>query len=74
MYRLSIAKLRAAAQEKGDHTGYAIAKRTGINESAISRILRGKFQPDLNSVLRMADAYDTTVEALMEPADAEAVA
>lgn len=74
MYRLSIANLRAAAQKKGDHTGYAIAKRTGINESAISRILRGKFQPDLNSVLRMADAYDTTVEALMEPVDAEAVA
>lgn len=74
MYSLSIAKLRAAAQKKGDHTGYAIAKRTGIDESAISRLLQGKTQPGLNSALRLAAVYDTTVEALMEPVGAEAAA
>jgi transcriptional regulator with XRE-family HTH domain len=72
MFRLSTDKLLAAAKEKGDETGYAIAKRTGIDQSAISRILRGRFQPDLNSALRMAHAYDTTVEALMERVEAAA--
>lgn len=75
MYRLSITKLRAAAEAKGDATQYAIAKRTGLDQSAISRIVNGRFQPDLNSALRMAKAYDTTVEALMEPVEpAEAAA
>lgn len=70
MFRLSTDKLRAAAQTKGDHTGYAIAKRTGIDESAISRLLQGKTQPGLNSALRLAAVYGTTVEALMEPVEA----
>ncbi|MGC4946227.1 helix-turn-helix domain-containing protein [Streptomyces sp. DT224] len=74
MYRLRIGRLRQIANEHGDRTRAAIARRTGIAESSIYRYIDGTSQPDLNSALRIAAAYGTTVEDLMEPAvDAESV-
>lgn len=66
MYRLRIKTLVDAAASKGDKTGYAIARRTGIAESSIYRLLNGEAQPDLISALRLGEAYDVTVEELMQ--------
>lgn len=75
MFRLRIDKLREATATLGDTTGYAIAQRTGIAESSVYRFLAGAAQPDLNSMLRISDAYGTSVEDLMERVEpAEAIA
>ncbi|MFI9079176.1 helix-turn-helix domain-containing protein [Streptomyces sioyaensis] len=66
MYRLRINALREAAAEHGDRTAYAIARRTGIAESSAYRYLAGESQPDLNSMLRISEAYGTPIESLME--------
>ena len=66
-YRLRVEKLRAAAHSRGDHTGYAIHKRTGLNESTVSRILNGKSQPGTKSLARICAAYGVTVDELMAP-------
>lgn len=76
MYRLRIDALLDAAANQGDRTGYAIARRTGIAESSIYRLIRGEAQPDLISALRLGEAYGITVEELMqrETANEKAVA
>ncbi|MFE2747370.1 XRE family transcriptional regulator [Streptomyces scopuliridis] len=66
MYRFRIEVLREAAAKLGDSTGYAIYRRTGIAESSVYRILAGRSQPDLISVLLMGEAYDVPVEELMQ--------
>lgn len=73
MYQLNVNKLRAKARAHGDKSGYAIQKRTGINDSTVYRILRGAAQPDLITALRLADAYDFDIRDVMdEAADTEA--
>ncbi|MFI5525037.1 helix-turn-helix domain-containing protein [Streptomyces platensis] len=75
MYRLRIKALRDAATAEGDKTPYAISKRTGLSQSAAYRILSGESQPDLNSLLLLAETYGVTVESLMERTElAEAAA
>lgn len=69
MFRLCVETLRKVANAKGDTSGYAIYKRTGVAESSVYRILKQEAQPDLNSILRIARAYDISVEALMTEAD-----
>ncbi len=58
MFRLDVPELLKAIKASGDYTQAAIARRTGIAESSVSRILRGEAQPDLNSAMRFAEAYD----------------
>ncbi|MFC9847743.1 helix-turn-helix domain-containing protein [Streptomyces sp. NPDC060223] len=74
MYQLNVKKLRAKARERGDKSGYAIQKRTGINNSTVYRILRGATQPDLITALRLAEVYDVDLRTLMERIDGESVA
>lgn len=69
MSRLCVETLRKIASAKGDASGYAIYKRTGVAESSIYRILKKEAQPDLNSILRIARAYGVSVEDLMTEAD-----
>jgi transcriptional regulator with XRE-family HTH domain len=69
MYRLRIHTLWEIAAAHGDTTRAAIHRRTGIAESSIHRITLGQSQPDLISALRLAKAYGTTVEELMERVD-----
>jgi len=71
MYRLNVRKLLDIAWRHGDKTPYAVAKRTGINTSSTYRILAGQTQPDLNSALRLAQAYDLDIRTVMDLADAE---
>lgn len=74
MYRLSIPKLLEATEVLGDSTGYAISRRAGISESSMYRFLNGEAQPDLNSALRLAEAYDLDLRALMVRVEIGAVA
>lgn len=73
-YRLCADRLREAAAAKGDASSYAIAKRTGLAESTLSRLNRGKSRPTTGSLLILAAAYDLTVDELVEHASAEASA
>lgn len=57
VFRLDVPELLKTVKAHGDHTQAAIARRTGIAESSVSRILRGEAQPDLNSAMRFAEAY-----------------
>lgn len=68
-YRLRSDRLRQAAAEKGDHTSYAIAKRTGLAESTLSRLHRGLARPATSSLLILAAAYDLPLEDLLEADD-----
>ncbi|MER5675821.1 helix-turn-helix transcriptional regulator [Streptomyces sp. NPDC002238] len=72
MYRLRINTLWDIAADHGDTTRAAIHRRTGIAESSIYRYLSGESQPDLNSALRIAEAYDVRVEDFMQRTDADA--
>ncbi|MEU5595725.1 helix-turn-helix transcriptional regulator [Streptomyces sp. NPDC020298] len=75
MYQLNVRKLRSKAREHGDTSGYAIQKRTGINDSTVYRILRGAAQPDLITALRLSEAYNFDLRDVMDTAeDAEATA
>lgn len=65
MYRLRIKTLREAAARKGDTSGYAIARRSGVAESSISRILRGETQPGAISLLRLSRTYGVSTDDLM---------
>jgi transcriptional regulator with XRE-family HTH domain len=65
-YRLRVEKLRAVAQQRGDASGYAIAKRTGLSEPTISKLLRGKAQPGVKTLLIFRRTYGATVDDLIE--------
>lgn len=66
MFQLNVKKLRDKAREHGDKSGYAIQKRTGINDSTVYRILRGAAQPDLITALRLASVYDFDIRDVMD--------
>lgn len=66
-YRLRSERLREAAAEKGDHSSYAVAKRTGLAESTLSRLHRGLAKPATGSLLILAATYGLAMEDLVEP-------
>ncbi|NUU22815.1 MAG: helix-turn-helix domain-containing protein, partial [Streptomycetaceae bacterium] len=49
-------------------------RRTGIAESSVYRILAGEAQPDLNSAMRLSEAYDLDIREVMERVVVEAAA
>lgn len=74
MFRLDIPKLLEIAARRGDTTGYAIARRTGIPESSAYRYLNGEAQPDLNSAMRLAETYNLDLRAVIKRVPVEAAA
>lgn len=46
-------------------TQYALSKRTGISQSAISNWLSGKKEPSIESLWILADYFDTSVDYLI---------
>lgn len=74
MYRLDIAKVFEVAERHGDKTRAAIYRRTGITESSVYRILNGETQPDLNSAMRIAEAYDIDLRTVIKRVPIEAAA
>jgi transcriptional regulator with XRE-family HTH domain len=65
-YRLRIDELRKAARKAGDQRAVDIAKRTGISESAVSRMLRGHSTPGLVTIMKLRDSYGLTNKDLIE--------
>lgn len=63
--RLDERKLRAIAAESGDLTGYAIARRTGLSETTLSRALNGKTSPQYQTLVRLARAYKVHVDEIV---------
>lgn len=74
MFRLDVAKLLEVAKTRGDTTQADIRRRTGIAESSVSRILRSEAQPDLNSAMRLAEAYDFDLRDVIKRVPIEAAA
>lgn len=68
-YRLCGERLAQAAAAMGDLSGYAIAKRTGLNQTTLSRLRRGMVQPATKTLLTLAEAYGLTVDDLIEVED-----
>lgn len=66
MYRLNVTRLREITKRHGDKTAYAVAKRSGISVSSAYRILGEQAQPDLNSALLIAQAYDLDIRTVMD--------
>jgi transcriptional regulator with XRE-family HTH domain len=71
-YRLRDDRLTEVAAAKGDHSGYAIARRSGLAQSTVSRLRRGLARPATESLLALVRAYDTTIDELVV-ADAEVI-
>lgn len=65
-YRLRNGRLQEAAAARGDHTNYAIAKRTGLNQTTLSRVCRGLVKPAAETLLTLAAAYGLSVDELIE--------
>lgn len=73
-HRLNIRNFREAAAERGDLTDYAIAKRTGLGTSTISRLVNGICQPNAATQSRIVLTYDLPFNKLMTAADDDKVA
>jgi transcriptional regulator with XRE-family HTH domain len=69
-YRLRSERLHEAAAARGDHSNYAIAKRTGLNQTTLSRICRGIAKPAAETLLTLATASGLSVDELIQQ-DAE---
>lgn len=65
-YRLRSERLHEAAAARGDHSNYAIAKRTGLNQTTLSRICRGLAKPAAETLLTLATAYGLSVDELIQ--------
>ncbi len=71
-YRLRIDRVRDAARAAGDQNNTAISRRTGISESALSRMLRGQARPRFETILLIGRSYGLTHEDLVEETEAAA--
>ncbi|WP_432170946.1 helix-turn-helix domain-containing protein [Streptomyces sp. 1222.5] len=65
-YRLCSERLQEAAAARGDHSNYAIAKRTGLNQTTLSRICRGVAKPATETLLTLAAAYGLSIDELID--------
>ncbi|MGP3684095.1 helix-turn-helix domain-containing protein [Streptomyces sp. IBSNAI002] len=66
MYRLHLERLRDAAQRRGDTTQYAIAKRTGLTEGHVSKLLNHRSKPLVETLLVLKHTYGGTVDDFIE--------
>lgn len=71
-YRLRSARLHEAAAARGDHSNYAIAKRTGLNQTTLSRICRGIARPAAETLLVLSSTYGLSVDELIERENGDA--
>ncbi|KUN02784.1 hypothetical protein AQI95_24910 [Streptomyces yokosukanensis] len=74
MFRLDVPKLLKETSRHGDDTGAKIYRRTGIAESSVYRILNGETQPDLNSAMRLSEAYGIDLRDVIKRVPIEAAA
>jgi transcriptional regulator with XRE-family HTH domain len=65
-YRFRAERLAEAAKKAGDRSSYAIAKRTGLSQTAVNRIRQGVVDPTVASLIALADPYQLTLDELIE--------
>lgn len=70
-HRLNTRNLREAAASLGDDTNSAIAKRAGLGEATISRLMKGTHQPRMTSLYRLRMAYRMSIDDLMTDDEGE---
>ncbi|MCX5209704.1 hypothetical protein OG689_10460 [Kitasatospora sp. NBC_00240] len=63
--RLNVQNLFDAAAEAGDETAYSIAKRTGLAQSTMHRLTKGKCQPCAATQDLFLDTYSIPFDKLM---------
>ncbi|WP_333769600.1 helix-turn-helix domain-containing protein [Streptomyces sp. IBSBF 2435] len=71
-YRFRADRLTTAAKQVGDRSSYAIAKRTGLSQTAVNRIRQGTSAPTVASLVALAVPYNLTLDELIERVPAEA--
>lgn len=73
-YRLNFENLEKAAAAAGDHTRYAIAKRTRLSQSTISRLANGNCQPSAATQSAILRVYQLPIDQLMTCDDEQVAA
>lgn len=68
-YRLNGEALWAKAREAGDTSQREIARRCGVDEGALSRLLEGTRSPSLETIVALAAAYGGPIEDLLNRPD-----
>ncbi|WP_454613256.1 helix-turn-helix domain-containing protein [Streptomyces collinus] len=68
-YRLNAKALREKAEAVGDTGQTEIARRSGIDPGALSRLLAGTRSPSLETVVALAAAYGGPIEDLLSRPD-----
>ena len=64
--RRQLASLVKSARERAGLTQAKLAEDAGITDETVSRLERGAYEPSLATILAIARALGTTVEALTE--------
>ncbi|WP_143657950.1 helix-turn-helix domain-containing protein [Embleya scabrispora] len=64
-YSVRTDRLRSAAAARGDHTGQAIHRTTGVSAGVISRTLNGRTVPSLKTLIRLGAPYGLTLDDLV---------
>lgn len=65
MHQFNAKNFEAAAASVGDTTKYAMAKRTGLSPSTITRLIKGFCQPGTETQGKILDVYPLTIDELM---------
>lgn len=64
-------RLRQRRRECGDLTLEQVSERTGLSVSFLSDIERGRSQPSLDTLEKLAECYQTNLAALFTEVDAQ---
>ena len=67
---LDVPALMRIAAGRGDRSCYAIAKRTGVSQPTVLRLVNGHTAPTMYTLSRIAWAYGVAVSALLTTDDA----
>jgi transcriptional regulator with XRE-family HTH domain len=73
-HRFNAKNFEAAAAAAGDTSRYAMAKRTGLSPSTITRLIKGDCQPGTETQAKILQVYALTVSQLMGDDEKQPVA
>jgi transcriptional regulator with XRE-family HTH domain len=70
--RADIVRLLQEERKRRKLSCYAVAQKTGVSESMLSLVERGKRNPTLELILRIADGIEADLPAIIKKAQATA--